>query len=68
MKTKSKRLANIEFLRILAMLMVVMLHYLGFKGFDCCQVKREKSPGFREIKKNKKRVTNKKVTRFTYFV
>ena len=29
MKTKSKRLANIEFLRILAMLMVVMLHYLG---------------------------------------
>ncbi len=29
MKTKSKRLANIELLRILAMLMVVMLHYLG---------------------------------------
>lgn len=29
MKTKSKRLANIELLRIIAMLMVVMLHYLG---------------------------------------
>lgn len=29
MKTKSKRLANIELLRIVAMLMVVMLHYLG---------------------------------------
>ena len=29
MKTKSKRLANIELLRILAMMMVVMLHYLG---------------------------------------
>ena len=28
MKTKSKRLANVELLRILAMLMVVMLHYL----------------------------------------
>lgn len=32
MKTKSKRLANIELLRILAMLMVVMLHYLGKGG------------------------------------
>lgn len=29
MKTNSKRLANIELLRIIAMLMVVMLHYLG---------------------------------------
>lgn len=29
MKTKSKRLANVELLRIVAMLMVVMLHYLG---------------------------------------
>ena len=29
MKIKSKRLANIELLRIVAMLMVVMLHYLG---------------------------------------
>lgn len=29
MKTKSKRLANMELLRILAMLMIVMLHYLG---------------------------------------
>lgn len=29
MRTKSKRLANIELLRIIAMLMVVMLHYLG---------------------------------------
>lgn len=29
MKTKSKRLANIELLRIIAMCMVVMLHYLG---------------------------------------
>lgn len=29
MKTKSKRLANIELLRILAMCMVIMLHYLG---------------------------------------
>lgn len=29
MKTKSKRLANIELLRIIAMLMVIMLHYLG---------------------------------------
>lgn len=29
MKTKSKRLANIELLRIVAMLMVIMLHYLG---------------------------------------
>lgn len=32
MKTKSKRLANIELLRILAMLMVVLLHYLGKGG------------------------------------
>lgn len=29
MKTKSKRLANIELLRIIAMCMVIMLHYLG---------------------------------------
>ena len=29
MKTKSRRLANMELLRIVAMLMVVMLHYLG---------------------------------------
>ena len=29
MKTKSKRLANVELLRVVAMLMVVMLHYLG---------------------------------------
>jgi len=29
MKTKSKRLANIELLRIIAMLMIIMLHYLG---------------------------------------
>ena len=29
MKSKSKRLANIELLRIVAMGMVVMLHYLG---------------------------------------
>lgn len=29
MKTKSKRMANVELLRILAMLMIVMLHYLG---------------------------------------
>ena len=29
MKTKSKRLANIELLRIIAMGMVIMLHYLG---------------------------------------
>lgn len=29
MKTKSKRLANIELLRIIAMIMVIMLHYLG---------------------------------------
>ena len=33
MKTKSKRLANIELLRVIAMLMVVMLHYLGKGGF-----------------------------------
>lgn len=32
MKTKSKRLANIELLRIIAMLMVIMLHYLGKGG------------------------------------
>lgn len=32
MKTKSKRLANIELLRIIAMFMVVMLHYLGKSG------------------------------------
>lgn len=32
MKTKTKRLANIELLRIIAMLMVVMLHYLGKGG------------------------------------
>ena len=29
MKTKSRRLANVELLRVVAMLMVVMLHYLG---------------------------------------
>ncbi len=29
MESKSKRLANIELLRIIAMLMVIMLHYLG---------------------------------------
>ena len=29
MKTKSKRLANIELLRIIAMMMVILLHYLG---------------------------------------
>lgn len=29
MKTKSKRLANIELLRIIAMCMVIILHYLG---------------------------------------
>ena len=32
MKTKSKRLANIELLRIIAMMMVVILHYLGKGG------------------------------------
>lgn len=32
MKTTSKRLANVELLRIIAMLMVVMLHYLGKGG------------------------------------
>lgn len=32
MKTKSKRLANIELLRIIAMCMVIMLHYLGKGG------------------------------------
>lgn len=32
MKTKSKRLANIELLRIIAMMMVIMLHYLDKGG------------------------------------